>query len=1256
MRPALVQSRRGRSWLLTGTALAGGVLAVVVVGPRPALALPLPCQQSPANTWTCTGPDSSTEFFNSFSGNFTFNLGGDILSVYTPYKQTAPSLGPAFHIDFSEDGGVVNVLHDSFIHNTDTGSSSFGLSLTTTVSHDVTVNVNSASGGSLAADIFGGEDGIFADQTSGIGGSITIFNYGHVEGEDGAGVEVTGGLSADIHNHSYASMIGGNNGAFVHNMPQVNYDNTGGLTAGLNNDGVHINNIFGGSALNDVIVTNGQGGVIAGRNHGIGIFSITGGSNEDGVSVDNSGTKAGGVGGLIVGKFESGVAIENTNGAVTVNNSYTQQGSIDLTKLDPLVYNAGESSGLLFDSGTPVLPPGFTTGIWGNQNGVFIGNVRSDLNILNVQGRIVGHNEEGISLGIFDTSIRGNVFIDNHGVSGKPGGLVWGGRDGIGIGEFDNGFVSGNVTIDNQLGTIYGAGHGLVAIGSATGNGIYMQNVDGNVDIFNSGGLTFGYHSDGMELANIFGTTSIKNGGGPEGELGIVLGFASAVKTSVQNLDIHNGSRGAFLGNGGSFFNPVLLLDTNGSEGGGASVYNAGLVSSYQLPTFDVTGASFTPPKVPTVTLNYDKIFSDKNDIAQFAATGGAAGSIANLGLYAQAAGLNMIVSESGGVSVLNDTSGLLIGRVMLFGSTNNAVRQTTDLTGNTIVNLGTWFTADAAGVIPAFAGGGNTLGGAGETNSIYNLGLIQTAFEGPGATGGAKDETATFYLNDFFNGGVPVSTKVSGGSGLLSMIDGAPGDETYIRGNYHGASKPGFNALLGVDVFFGQGEAGASDLLNIEPQSVPAGSAPTSGGNMYGSTGIIVHKVNSAPGGINQDGIVVVNGAVDANPASMQCFGKPCVAGDTFFISSLSPDYINVNGIPAIQDGLFAWYLTEVGDPHFVLKSTFNPVDGQTPDLITGAQNIWYDASGIVEDHIYGNHFPTVGGGGGGADLAEEPAASAPGEAAGNRSGLWARMSGNWDNRHTSLTDSIFGTIDTSFNQSTFEVLGGGDFSPGGLTGPFRLGIFGGYTTSSLDFASFNTSADYKGGVLGAYAAYTNGGYYADAQVTWDPLSMTFHTAFANVGSNANSVGVIANTGYRMDRGRFFVEPIASLTYVDTRLDDMTTGGGTVDFSNGQSLRAGAGGRVGTHFASMGGTTTEVALLGKLWNEFESANKVTVSDGMGHSVTYSNNISGVFGEAMASATIYSPDRSVSGFLAGGAQFGADFTNWEAKAGVRKTF
>jgi hypothetical protein len=110
------------------------------------------------------------------------------------------------------------------------------------------------------------------------------------------------------------------------------------------------------------------------------------------------------------------------------------------------------------------------------------------------------------------------------------------------------------------------------------------------------------------------------------------------------------------------------------------------------------------------------------------------------------------------------------------------------------------------------------------------------------------------------------------------------------------------------------------------------------------------------------------------------------------------------------------------------------------------------------------------------------------------------------------------------------------------------------------------------------------------------------------------------------------------------------------VSFSNGTSVRGGIGGRVGTSVPLAGtGAVAELSLLGKLWNEFGGNNSVTVTDGV-NTATYTDQIGGVFGEVQAAATVYSSDRSLSGFVNGDAKFGDEFTTWGLQAGVRKNF
>jgi len=1140
------------------------------------------------------------------------------------------------------------MFENSFILN----SNGIGLLVESEDGADVTVNVDGASSGSNDAGSITGTIGIDVNGFTSTLSSFALNNLGHIEGTNGAGVSVAGqDLVATIGNHSYASMIGAD-GFFANGDAQIDFDNKNGLTAGLNGDGLDISDIDGsGPAAFAVRVDNRQGGVISGSEDGIRIVSVNPSSTEDGtdVLIDNSGVPEENTpGGLILGVSEDGIGIANVRGNVAINNNFTQQGSIDLTKLDPLVF--GELT---------ALQNGVTTGIWGNEDGIRVVNVDEHVGISNVNGRVVGLTEDGI----FVAGVGGGVGIDNHGTSSDVGGLAWGNWNGINVQN-----VLGSVNINNDLGTAYGV----------FDEGIFVASVQGATTITNFGGLAFGRLEDGIDVFNNEdGLVKISNGAS-DGKVGIIYGRFNGIDVNSEDgTEIKNFSHGAILGSGEQFFNPVIEVNTFGSPGNAATsdIYNAGLISpvgedgvavagaGFVLPTFAVSGEPFDAPNVPSVTIDYDKILADASDIAAFSGSGGTQGSIANLGLYGTAAGLFMIDSESGSVSVLNDTSGLMIGRVNLLGSTGGEVADAI-IKGNTIVNYGKWFTTDStvSESSSITIEQENILSSLGE-DAIYNLGLIQTAFRGPGAEGGAVNEKTTFLLDDFYNGGAPTTAEVPSTSGVVSMIDGATGDETDILGNYHGATKPGFSAYVGVDVFFAQGVQGSSDLLSIGQGSLlrTTGVPVAVGGDVDGSTGIIVHKTNATPGGVNNDGILVVTASgIDKNPLSQQCFGVACRLGNTFYISSFSEDYVNVNGIGAVQDGAFAWYLTEQAkvappDPDFVMKSTIAPwTGGDEAGLVTGAQNIWFDTSGVVEDHIYGNHFPAIGSGGGGADLAaDEP--TPPGEASGDRHGIWARIAGNWTNRDASVADSVFGTVDTSADQSTYSVLGGADFSPNGLEDGFRFGILGGYVTSNIDYAVATESADYKGGLLGGYIAYTKGGFYADTQVNWTPLDVTYHTAFGDVDTNASSVGFLANTGYRMDRGHFFVEPIASLTYVDATVDDVAAGGAAVDFSNGQSLQGGVGGRVGTNFATSSGTTTEISLLGKLWNEFEDANQVTVTQGP-NATTFSDNIGGLFGEVSASATIFSSDRSVSGFVSGGAKFSSDFTSWSAKAGVRRTF
>ena len=328
------------------------------------------------------------------------------------------------------------------------------------------------------------------------------------------------------------------------------------------------------------------------------------------------------------------------------------------------------------------------------------------------------------------------------------------------------------------------------------------------------------------------------------------------------------------------------------------------------------------------------------------------------------------------------------------------------------------------------------------------------------------------------------------------------------------------------------------------------------------------------------------------------------------------------------------------------------NSVD--QPGVITGAQNAWYGTGGVVDDHEYGNTYPRGGQGGGGADMPYADPGQPAYQPGGHKSALWGRLSGDWTSQDTSFTNNG-STFDTSFDQHAYSLLAGLEMRPPDDNNGWRLGVFGGWMSSGLTFNSYGASTDYDGGTVGAYAAYINGPWHSDAEFKADFLGVTYSSPSVSASTDATNLGVRANVAYRVENGAMFYEPIASFAMVNSSLGSASGGGGTINYSDGLSIRGGIGGRIGTTYALSGGERVDFDVMGKLWNEFGGANTVTVSDGF-TTQSFTDSISGVFGEVVGRATIYSADRSMSGFASVGGTFSSNATTVSGKVGARKSF
>jgi outer membrane autotransporter protein len=345
-------------------------------------------------------------------------------------------------------------------------------------------------------------------------------------------------------------------------------------------------------------------------------------------------------------------------------------------------------------------------------------------------------------------------------------------------------------------------------------------------------------------------------------------------------------------------------------------------------------------------------------------------------------------------------------------------------------------------------------------------------------------------------------------------------------------------------------------------------------------------------------------------------------------------------------------------------LASTLDAEAFEFPVITYGAQNLWYASTGVWLDRTVDLRAALAAGGsgGGGADAAlpiVEPVAGNVTPA------VWGRVFGGTLERDISniseAPDGLQGpafTFEDQFNQDYYGVMAGVDFGKEtGMNQAWMFGIMGGYTGSNLDFDGTGTEVEYQQGSIGAYITYINGGFFADVAVKGDFGSIDYSTQFGGTAdADYVSIGVIGDVGYRhnMSSG-WFIEPKATLAYVNTDIDDINVLGTGISFEDGDSVRGRLGARIGTQMQK-GSSLIEPYLEANVWNEFEgNYNATLASGGFGIPVMY--DAEGVFGEVTAGADIINVGNGWNAFGRASVQFGDDgLFGVSGNAGFRKAF
>lgn len=1063
-----------------------------------------------------------------------------------------------------------------------------------------------------AARITGSDDGIRIDD---VDGRVSVDNRfgGKITGYSGDGIDIDDVKDRVIIDNSvFGSIRGRDDGVDVRDVDDdVTVRNGfGGSIAGRRGDGINIRDI-----RDDVTISNVVGGSISGRDNGIAVRDA-----RDDVTVSNA------FGGRISGG-DDGVDIRDVRNDVTLNNSFG--GSISGRRGDGVKVEDVRDDVRISNQ--------FGGTIFGREDGLHIEDIRDDVSIDNsFGGTIVGFRDDGIDI----QDVRDDVEILNG-----FGGRIAGSDKGITIDD-----VNGDVGVDNRFGgSIVGWGadglriddvDGSVSVRNGMGgnirgddDGVHIADVDDRVSIDNRfGGTITGRDDDGISVSDVDDDVRIDNrfGGRVAGEdngvkvsdvdsdIRIANSFGGEIRgyrddgIDIENVDgnvrIDNRAGGRISGrDDGIQANDVdgnVRVDNGsglirGRRGDGVDISASGDVTVNNGWGGRITGGdSAIEIAARTAEINSAGLIrgSGQSDATiELSTEDGATINNYRGGLIVgrHYNSTDLIVEAQGGATTINN-SGSIIGRVDLSGAGNS---QSGNVFNNTSNHSWT-FTGTSHlgnGLADVFNNTGTvftTDPDAPENNDITELVGVETF------NNGSSNRSGTIDLQDGFTGDVTTLTPTDGGN---LAFNGTAG-----------------RSFLQVDSFLGSSLNSSSDRLVIN-------------GDVSGQTVIDVNNVNPGFGSYNPIGIEVVTatGAISKQ------------------------NFVLKNG--AIDTGLFDYDLYLNGSNEWVLASAANRTFFELPSLLSAAQSMWHDASGVWLDRTADLRSavqrPCVSEGlkGGASEACAKVAMS----------GAWVKGLGATESRSPNHSTSLFGTsrsYKTDYDQSGGGVLAGYDIirrSDDGR-GVWLAGVMGGYLRSVVDFESSPTSVDFEGGAVGGYVTYLKGPWFLDAKLMANIGNVDYSGSHGEKDkSSITSIGGVLDAGYRIDRGQYFIEPGATLSYVNTDIDSLAAYGTSVSFGGGDSLRGRVGVRLGTTLQDERAKYEPFLGIGG-WYEFLGDNSASVLSG-GYAVQTTDNLEGAIGEVTGGVNVYSlTNEGISGFVKGNFAFGKDdYRGFGGSVGVR---
>nr|WP_280638949.1 autotransporter outer membrane beta-barrel domain-containing protein [Sphingomicrobium aestuariivivum] len=204
---------------------------------------------------------------------------------------------------------------------------------------------------------------------------------------------------------------------------------------------------------------------------------------------------------------------------------------------------------------------------------------------------------------------------------------------------------------------------------------------------------------------------------------------------------------------------------------------------------------------------------------------------------------------------------------------------------------------------------------------------------------------------------------------------------------------------------------------------------------------------------------------------------------------------------------------------------------------------------------------------------------------------------------------------------------------------GMVHVGLVAGTGSRELRIRESGNMMDADMTNIGLVAGYDDGRLSADAMIKFDQGELEMDLASADFRDtlDVDAFGASLGLRYRMDMGRLYVMPEASVAYASASLDGFDVDGGSFALEDSDSLRARLGARAGARLGTGKATLNPYAGL-FLVNESGGANDVVFTSGA-DSIRVSDEEVGLFGQALGGVALTFDD-SISLFAQGSFDFG----------------